>query len=44
MRHLHDALADIDADPQRDLRSRQHGEHRGATRRVRARLASQWRD
>lgn len=44
MRHLHDALADIDADPQCDLRSRQHGEHRGATRRVRALLASQWRD
>lgn len=41
-RHLNEALADIDADPQRDLRSRQQGENRGATRRVRERLASQW--
>ncbi len=41
-RHLNEALADIDADPQRDLRSRQQGENREATRRVRERLASQW--
>nr|WP_315592353.1 biotin-independent malonate decarboxylase subunit gamma [uncultured Cupriavidus sp.] len=43
-RHLAEALADIDADPQRDLRSRQQGENRGATRRVRERLASQWHE
>lgn len=39
---LRDALADIDADPRRDLRSRLQGTNRGATRRVRERLASQW--
>ncbi|MWL91923.1 MULTISPECIES: biotin-independent malonate decarboxylase subunit gamma [Cupriavidus] len=39
---LEEALADIDADPHRDLRGRFAGENRGATRRVRAALASQW--
>jgi len=39
---LAEALADIDADPQRNLRSRLQGENRGATRRARALLASQW--
>ncbi len=43
-RHLADALADIDADPHRDLRGRLQGENRGATRRVRERLAAQWQD
>lgn len=42
--HLAEALADIDADPHRDLRGRFDGENRAATRRVRAALASQWRD
>lgn len=41
-RALRDALADIDADPHRDLRGRLGGENRDATRRVRAALASQW--
>ncbi|WP_066741126.1 biotin-independent malonate decarboxylase subunit gamma [Cupriavidus sp. D384] len=41
---LAEALADIDADPQRDLRSRLQGENRGATRQARALLASQWQD
>jgi len=41
---LAEALADIDADPQRDLRSRLQGENRGATRQTRALLASQWQD
>lgn len=41
---LKDALADIDADPRRDLRTRLDGECRDATRRVRAALASQWQD
>ncbi|MCA3184996.1 MULTISPECIES: biotin-independent malonate decarboxylase subunit gamma [unclassified Cupriavidus] len=41
---LAEALADIDADPQRDLRSRLHGENRSATRQARALLASQWQD
>jgi malonate decarboxylase gamma subunit len=39
---LRDALADIDADPHRDLRGRLGGENRSASRRVRAVLASQW--
>jgi len=43
-RHLAEALADIDADPHRDLRSRLGGANRSATRAVRARLASQWQD
>ena len=41
-RHLQEVLDDIDADPHRDLRSRLHGENRGATRRAREALASQW--
>lgn len=41
---LAEALADIDADPHRDLRSRLQGENRGATRRARELLASQWQD
>lgn len=39
---LRDALADIDAEAQHDLRGRLAGENRGATRRVRAALADQW--
>ena len=39
---LAEALHDIQADPQRDLRQRLHGEHRQATRRVRALLQGQW--
>ena len=41
-RTLADALADIDADPHRDLRSRLGGENRGASQRVRDVLAQQW--
>lgn len=43
-RNLQEALADIDADPKRDLRGRLQGENRGATRRAREVLASQWQD
>lgn len=43
-RHLGEALADIDADPHRDLRGRLQGQNRGATRRVRECLAGQWQD
>jgi malonate decarboxylase gamma subunit len=39
---LTEALHDIQADPQRDLRQRLHGEHRQATRQVRALLQQQW--
>lgn len=39
---LADALADIDADPVRDLRSRLGGQHRGASQQVRDVLAQQW--
>ncbi|CAG2145851.1 biotin-independent malonate decarboxylase subunit gamma [Cupriavidus plantarum] len=38
------ALADIAADPRRDLRSRLGGENRQASSRVRECLAAQWRD
>ena len=37
-----EALHDIQADPQPDLRQRLHGEHRQATRQVRALLQQQW--
>ncbi|PXX50978.1 biotin-independent malonate decarboxylase subunit gamma [Aquitalea magnusonii] len=36
------ALLDIQADPQRDLHQRLHGEHRLATRKVRTLLQAQW--
>ena len=39
---LIEALRDIQADPQRDLRQRLHGEHRQATRQVRTLLQQQW--
>lgn len=39
---LADALYDIQADPQRGLQQRLHGEHRQATRRVRELLQGQW--
>ncbi|MGO4843523.1 biotin-independent malonate decarboxylase subunit gamma, partial [Rhizobiaceae sp. 2RAB30] len=39
---LEAALADIDADPERDLRSRLGGENRQASARVREVLARQW--
>jgi malonate decarboxylase gamma subunit len=39
---LTEALHDIQADPQRDLRQRLQGEHRQATRQVRALLQQQW--
>jgi malonate decarboxylase gamma subunit len=39
---LETALADIEADPRRGLERRLRGEHRGASRRVRALLAAQW--
>ena len=39
---LEGALADILADPRRDLANRLQGAHRGASRRVRALLAAQW--
>lgn len=39
---LAEALHDIQADPQRDLYQRLHGEHRQATRRIRALLQGQW--
>ena len=41
---LEAALADILADPQRDLTGRLRGEHRGASRKVRELLAAQWED
>jgi malonate decarboxylase gamma subunit len=41
---LEAALADIQGDPQRGLGRRLRGEHRGASRRVRALLAEQWED
>lgn len=39
---LTEALHDIQADPQRGLHQRLHGEHRQATRQVRALLQQQW--
>jgi len=39
---LEGALADILADPRRDLANRLQGAHRGASRRVRELLATQW--
>ena len=39
---LEAALADIVEDPRRDLGNRLRGEHRGASRRVRALLAQEW--
>ncbi|HEY0584258.1 MAG TPA: biotin-independent malonate decarboxylase subunit gamma, partial [Chloroflexota bacterium] len=41
---LEAALADILADPARDLSGRLQGKHRQASRRVRELLASQWED
>jgi malonate decarboxylase gamma subunit len=41
---LETALADILDDPRRGLERRLRGEHRGASRRVRALLAAQWED
>jgi malonate decarboxylase gamma subunit len=41
---LQAALADIQADPQRDLRSRLGGQNRQASSRVRELLAQQWQD
>jgi malonate decarboxylase gamma subunit len=39
---LESALADILDDPRRDLSNRLRGEHRGASRKVRALLAQEW--
>ncbi|RZT36791.1 biotin-independent malonate decarboxylase subunit gamma [Cupriavidus agavae] len=44
VRHLQEALADIDVDPHRDLRSRFDGANRSATRRARELLRAQWQD
>ncbi|MWL91129.1 biotin-independent malonate decarboxylase subunit gamma [Cupriavidus sp. SW-Y-13] len=44
LRHLQEALADIDADPHRDLSGRFNGENRSATRRARELLRAQWQD